>query len=104
LSDQQWVRHWLIYIDSDENEGIVTTDQPIGFDLSGDPDWPDERPPERVELEASPRLDFCAGNFAEFLYRFWVENELFFALTGERPLAGAIKDYAEDLIAKGQAT
>jgi hypothetical protein len=50
LSVQQWVRHWLLYLDSDGNEGIVTTEAPIGFDLSDDPDFQDP-PPDIVALD-----------------------------------------------------
>jgi hypothetical protein len=102
LSDQQWVRHWLLYLDSDGNEGVVTTEAPIDFDLSRDPDWQDP-PPDKVGLEGAGDLDLCAPNFARFLYRFWLEDELHFALSGERPLSGAVKAYADQLAAIGEA-
>jgi len=46
------------------------------------------RQSERVDLSG---LDFayCAPSFSEFLYRFWIENEIWFALEDDasrRPL------------------
>jgi hypothetical protein len=33
LSDQQWCRHWLLYLDAAGHEAVVTSTEPIGFDL-----------------------------------------------------------------------
>ncbi|MDA0179397.1 hypothetical protein OJ997_03740 [Solirubrobacter phytolaccae] len=31
LSDQQWVCHWLLYVDTDGTEAVVATGEPYGF-------------------------------------------------------------------------
>lgn len=77
LSDQQIVRHWLLYVDAEGNESVVTSPRPIGLDLPDD--WPD-RPPAVIALDGSVDIEVCADTFAEFVYRFWLENELWYAL------------------------
>ncbi len=50
---------------------MVTTEFPAGFVLGRDDleAYPDE-----------PEYEICAKNFAEFIWRFWIENEIWFAL------------------------
>jgi len=94
LSDQQWVRHWLLYIDRAGNEAMLVSDEPIGFLL--DEDW-EEPPPSVIPLGDTHSLEVCADSFAEFLYRFWIENELWRALRQERPLGPRLTAYASQL-------
>jgi hypothetical protein len=95
LSDQQWVRHWMLYLDGAGSEAVLTSAEPIGFDLPAD--WP---PPPRVipigtgEIE----LEVCADSFAEFLYRFWIENEIYFATRQNQALSPAAAAYAARLL------
>ena len=42
-------------------------------------------------------LNVCAATFAEFLYRFWIENEIFFALGSNQSLTPAAAAYAAGL-------
>jgi hypothetical protein len=95
LSDSQWVRHWLVYV-GDEREAVVTSADPIGFNLPDDDDdyW-EPRPPEIIPLDGSFDLDVCADSFVEFIYRFWIENELFFAT--KRKLPPHLAAYADQL-------
>jgi hypothetical protein len=68
LSDQQWVLHWLLYVSPAGAEAVVATDVPFGFDVDG-----------RRFAEFDPTAEtsyLCAGSFSEFLYRFWIENEI----------------------------
>lgn len=73
LSDSQWVCHWLLYTGPD-GEAVVTSYDPLGFELGEDE--------ETVREASSATLDaaVCAESFSEFLYRFWIENEIWFAL------------------------
>jgi hypothetical protein len=102
LSDQQWCLHWLLYLDARGNEGVVATALPVGFDILPDDGW--DLPPEVLPLDGSAPLDLCAGSFSEFLYRFWLENELFFALQSEGPLSPQLQDYAAQLAQQGPAS
>jgi hypothetical protein len=77
LSDQQWCLHWLVCVDANGSESVVTTAEPLGFKLGSD-DWEKPIPPV-VPLDGSYDLQVCADSVNEFLYRFWIENELFYA-------------------------
>lgn len=95
LSDQQWVLHWLLYVGDDGNDAVLSTDLPYGFTSGGAPS----------AFDAAPENDegtiVCAESFSEFLYRFWIENEIWFALAdvdeGEkpRPLTAEQRRYVE---------
>lgn len=62
-------------------------------DDGGDPTAPSLK--HEVDL-VTEGLYLCAPGFPEFIYRYWLENELWFSLTqGKAPLAGAQARYAE---------
>jgi hypothetical protein len=95
LSDQQWALHWLLFTGADGSEAVVVTELPAGFEA--DDDSPRAFP---AGLDpASTEAAVCAESFSEFLYRFWIENEIWFALAGEgtnaRPLTDEQARYAE---------
>jgi hypothetical protein len=94
LSDQQWALHWLLFVGPDGSEAVLGTDQPIGFLDPGEP----YAPLERFD-PASPLGCICAESFTEFLYRYWIENEIWFRLAapgGERlPLSAEMLAYVE---------
>jgi len=85
LSDSQWVQHWLLFVGDSGAQAVVTTGFPAGFEL-GD---------EVRELYADTAgYEICADTFLEFIWRFWIENEIWFALCGEKqPLTPAQDDY-----------
>jgi hypothetical protein len=70
LSDQQWVLHWLAYVGADGSEAVLVTEAPLGFEA-------DERRFARFD-PALNGASICAESFSEFLYRFWIENEIYF--------------------------
>lgn len=77
LSDQQWALHWLLYAGPGSSEAVVVTDVPFGFN-------PDDESPREFASDfdpASANAAVCAETFSEFLYRFWIENEIWFRLT-----------------------
>ena len=82
--------HWLLYVGRDGSEAVVATDVPYGFDT----------PEAPATFEPSPETAVvCAETFAEFLYRFWIENEIWFALADpegdRRSLTDEERRYAE---------
>lgn len=82
LADQQWVLHWLFFTDGD-SEAVVTTQDPFGFEpYSDDPDEPWLYAPT-FDPAAHDGV-VCAESFSEFVYRFWIENEIWYALRGGR--------------------
>jgi len=95
LSDQQWVRRWLLYLDEAGGEAVLTSAEPVGFDLPAD--WPS--PPSVLPVASGQAdLEVCADSLAEFLYRFWIENEIYFAVGEGRALSPAAARYAAGLL------
>jgi hypothetical protein len=76
LSDQQWVLHWLLYVGDDGSEAVVATPVPYGFE--------GEAPPT-LAVGGDADTVVCAESFNEFLYRFWIENEIWFGLRDALP-------------------
>jgi hypothetical protein len=99
VSDQQAVRHWLLYLEQDGGQAVLTTAEPLGFDYSGEPEWAAAQA-QGVRLDGSNDLEVCADNLAQFLYRFWIENEVFFAVVKKQPMADEIRAYADALRGK----
>lgn len=83
LSDSQWVLHWLLYVGPDRAEAVVATELPLGFEHGEDDD---SGKPLRTFDPVHGGASVCAESFGEFLYRFWIENEIWFTLAG--PSAG----------------
>jgi hypothetical protein len=100
LSDQQWCLHWLVYADGSGCESVLVTDVPIGFDIAEA--W-GEPVPEVVPLDGSFRLEVCADSFGEFLYRFWIENELWWALRRGGKLPPHLAAYAGQLSERNES-
>jgi hypothetical protein len=79
LSDSQWVLHWFLFVGDDGQETVVVSPYPYG--MKGD-----ESDEEMVAFYQRDGIDlaeeeiwFCAASFNEFIYRFWLENEIWFA-------------------------
>ncbi len=91
LSDQQWILHWLIYVGEDGSEAVVVSETPLGFEA-------DENRFARFD-PASGDASVCAESFSEFLYRFWMDNEIYFRSArnapSEPPLTDEQRRYAE---------
>jgi hypothetical protein len=94
LSDQQWIRHWFLYIDRLGNEAMLVSGEPIGF--VPEEDW-QAPPPSVIPMDGTYDLDVCADSFAEFLYRFWIENELWWALRRGESLGPRLAAYASQI-------
>jgi hypothetical protein len=94
LSDQQHCMHWLAYLGADGHEAVLTCRQPVGYRRA-----PARSPlPPVIPLDGvTLRLEVCADSFAQFLYRFWAENEILFARYESVPLSPAVASYAAGL-------
>jgi hypothetical protein len=68
-------------------QAVVATAFPAGFEL----------PPDVLELYADTAgYEICADTFLEFIWRFWIENEIWFKLSLEKqPLTPAQADYVK---------
>lgn len=91
LSDQQWILHWLLYVGDDGSEAVVVSESPLGFEA-------DERRFARFDPATEPAT-VCAETFSEFLYRYWIDNEIYFRTAlgahDEPPLTDEQRQYAE---------
>ena len=93
LSDSQWVLHWLLYANSD-TAAVVVTELPLGYEIDDAPVRVFD--PSELDVSNSSELAVavCAESFSEFVYRFWIENEIWFALAyDQRPLTDEQRAY-----------
>lgn len=86
LNDQQGVLLWYLYFTRSGEAGVVVS--PIPFD---DAICMAETTPEQVRQATF----FCAPDFEMFVYRFWLENEIWFALNDGRPLTEVQQRYLD---------
>ena len=77
LADSQACAFWLLYTGPD-GEAVVVTGSPPGFEFSDEEAERQQRDSGSLAVDAS----VCADSFSEFLYRLWIENEIFFRLAG----------------------
>jgi hypothetical protein len=85
LIDRQGVIGWYLYLTPQGKQAIL-----VGYPWFDDPD--DD------SLHAIALPDICASSFEEFLYRFWVENMLWFKIVhfqGKIPLKEEEKRYLQ---------
>jgi hypothetical protein len=86
VSDSQWVFHWLLYVGDDGRSAVVGSTYPVGFRLG-----PDDQEAWSGE---TPAYVLVAGSFAEFAWRWWMDNEIFYKKVVERvPLTAAEREY-----------
>jgi hypothetical protein len=88
MSDSQWCVHWYIHVGYSGEHYVAASLNVYGFalvDADADSDKADQ--PDEIDVE-SEEIWFCSPTFKEFIYRFWLENEIWYALVWDkRPLA-----------------
>ncbi len=90
---------WYLYL-TPQGEHCVLAGYPL-LDLLNDPEDPEYRTQRITEEERSMVFEgrgvyVCASSFEEFLYRFWIENILWYKLVwygGRKPLTEEEKSY-----------
>jgi hypothetical protein len=84
LADSQGCLFWYLFLKQRGGHCVVVTAKCYGGDPTADrefmeahlgPDWNREDPPKE-----SDRIRMCAPSFESFVYRFWIENEIWYAL------------------------
>jgi len=96
LSDSQSCAHWYLHVLQTGESAVLEADDLYGYEIENS-DWI-ENPACRLERVNIEQLDFrfCAPSFSEFLFRFWIENEIWYALnwdTTRRPLTDLERAY-----------
>jgi len=82
LNDQQWCCVWSLLLRPDGTCAVVCSDQPID---RAERDQEEDEDAGEAESTSDSEVVLCADSFEEFLYRFWFENVLWFALIGQEP-------------------
>ena len=101
LSDSQSCAHWYLHILPNGESAVLVSPDLYCYQIENS-DWI-ENPSCRLERIDLSGLDFayCAPSFSSFLYRFWIENEIWFALEdSQRPLNALESDYVRHYAAK----
>jgi hypothetical protein len=77
ISDSQWVMHWMLYLGDGGASTVVATRRPVGFDLDED---------EEAAYWEQEGWEYvrCAGTFREFIWRWWMDNEIFYRVKIDR--------------------
>ncbi|MEV0325071.1 hypothetical protein AB0H63_01285 [Micromonospora echinospora] len=84
LSDQQGCLYWYLYLTEGGGDHAVVC-SPDFYGVEAD-----------VPPPADPDgISFCAESFEAFLCRFWLENEVWFAVTAGTPLPDVGAEYVE---------
>jgi hypothetical protein len=82
LNDQQGILFWYLALDAMGGGAVV-----VSNDLFDVGDW--------LEDGTEREVYRCAASFEEFLYRFWIESEIFFRTTDATPLTPAMRRYLD---------
>jgi len=76
VSDSQWVYHYLLYLSDSGDSAVVGTSFPAGFSLDDD-----EADFWRTEEWG---YTLVADSLAEFAWRWWMDNEIFYRVHVEK--------------------
>lgn len=102
LSDQQWCAHWHLHVNRSGGSFVVASWRAYGIDR--DDEGGGGEPGRPVDLESEEHVWLCARSFPEFMYRFFLENEIWFALRAEkRPLTPREQAYVDHYRKPGSA-
>lgn len=96
LSDSQSCAHWYLHILPSGKSAVLESPDLYCYQIENS-EWI-ENPSCRLERIDLNGLDFvyCAPSFSDFLYRFWIENEIWFALkVNRRSLKPLELDYVD---------
>ncbi|HNF23527.1 MAG TPA: hypothetical protein PKV80_03625 [Leptospiraceae bacterium] len=83
LNDQQEIFLWYLYISPDSKTSIIVSS--IMFD--------EENLDEIPEDVLISNIHYSAPSFEEFLYRFWLENSIWYALDEKKKLTPSQEEY-----------
>lgn len=94
LSDSQGCLHWYLYLDPRGNHCVVVSAEAYGFSVE---DAATDAASRQQAIDLTQEAFwFCAPSFQEFIYRFWIENEIWYALAWDKqPLTPRQQAYAD---------
>jgi hypothetical protein len=89
MNDQQGCAYWFLLVEPNRPARVA-----YGFYAFEDWDWDEE-------AEIDTALTLCADSFESFIWRWWIENAIWFAAHERRPLEGDLRAYSEAARASG---
>jgi len=98
LSDQQYCLHWNLFVGADGSHCVLCS-----FDAYGIAFEENATASFRPLDLTKEKVWVCTPSFSEFLYRYWLETEIWFALTEEKPLTMPQQVYLEHYRGQNQA-
>lgn len=96
LSDSQFIAHWYLHILATGESAVLENE--AAFCYGREDSVHMENPAcllEQIDV-TQHGFNYCAPSFSDFLFRFWIENEIWFAVKPEktrRPLEELEKSY-----------
>lgn len=90
IADSQWCYHWHLFI-AENGEHCI-----LGGDAFGYHD--EEQKSEVIDITKTD-LKMCSQSFVEFIYRFWIENEIWYILAYENHLPTFLTPRMEEYVA-----
>lgn len=93
LRDQQYTVLWYLYLEPGGDQRILA----FPGDMEEDLDEAEEEGEEITVEEVAAQLRECAPSFTSFIYRFWLENTIWFKLhsRASQPLTDAEQAYLD---------
>ncbi len=85
LDDQQFVLLWYLYLTASGKHSVLVA-HPRFHDLAESPEYAEPFRSEEERQETLKGVYVCAPSFEAFLYRFWLENTIWFNLDLHKPL------------------
>lgn len=92
LNDSQACVLWYLWLNPQGEVGVVASDYFLDPDIFEVMEYPEVK---REELFNEALL--CADGFVEFLYRFWVENTIWYSLQERLPLTPIQEEYRKQI-------
>ena len=92
LDDQQFVLLWYLYL-TRQGKHCVLAAHPRFHDLAEAPEYAEPFKSEQEKQKALKKVYVCAPSFEAFLYRFWIENTIWYHLYLRKPLTEEQKRY-----------
>jgi hypothetical protein len=90
LSDQQGCCYWSLYQNTCGEHCVICSLKAYAFPNAQD------SVPTMIDLSAEKDIWVCSSSFSEFLYRFWIENEIWFSLAQDDvPLTPTQLEYVD---------
>ncbi|WP_169977244.1 hypothetical protein [Tautonia rosea] len=102
LSDSQGCLFWYLYLDPNSDPVVLVSLNDYGDPSESVPEIDPSNTPSGDGESDSPWSEgpwLCVSSFEEFLYRFWIENEIWYAISEEaRSLNDEERAYAEHYV------